>query len=64
MELPEDDTAASKLQHSNPSLSDEGITEFAERHSLPRERAIAILAEANGDEAAADKMALDFTARI
>lgn len=64
MELPDDETANPIARDGEPISSDDAIDAFAERHSLPRERAIEILKDANGDEAAADESARNFTARI
>jgi NACalpha-BTF3-like transcription factor len=64
MELPEDETASTIARDGEPISSDDAIDAFAERHSLPRERAMEILEDANGDEAAADESARNFTARL
>jgi hypothetical protein len=40
------------------------VRHFAEKHSLPKEKAIEIIKSVNGDRAAADEAAKNYTARI
>ncbi len=44
--------------------SEHEVQVFADRHSIPPERAIEIIRDANGDRAAADDAAKNLTARI
>jgi hypothetical protein len=44
--------------------SERDVQDFANRHSIPTERAIEIIRDADGNRAAADEAAKNLTARI
>jgi hypothetical protein len=63
--MSDDKSKQGAQDRSRISLSEDyEVRYFAERHSLPHEKAIEIIKAADGNRAAADEAAKNYTARI